>query len=209
METREAFGPNLRRRRLRRGVTLESIARVTNVPVPLWEAFEDNDLYGWPSGVLARSFVHEYARLIGEDPEETVNQFCRLFPQADRRRRHVLHNVATVIDHRPVWIEEVPLREERRQDQREARLQARQLLDTRRKERLAQGLVDAAIVAIITAVSVSLRAAPIISVGIAVGIGYYTVSEIAGWSIGSVVTERLRAASNHVDRSSVRESVHL
>ena len=65
-------------------------AAVTNVPVPLWEAFEDNDLYGWPSGVLARAFVSEYARLIREDPIETVNEFCRLFPQGDRWDENLL-----------------------------------------------------------------------------------------------------------------------
>lgn len=37
---RLAFGPNLRRARLRRGVSLESISSDTNVPVALWEGFE-------------------------------------------------------------------------------------------------------------------------------------------------------------------------
>jgi transcriptional regulator with XRE-family HTH domain len=208
MNTREAFGPNLRRLRLRRGITLDAIARVTNVPVPLWEAFEDNDLYGWPSGVLARSFVREYARLIGEDPEETVNQFCRLFPHADRRRSRALQNVATTIDHRPVWTEDIPLREERRQDQRDARLRAHQEREARRKEQFAHALVDAAVIGIITAVTVVIRNTPTIPLGVAIGIGYYTVSEIAGWSIGSIVTERIRAASRHTDRRTARESVH-
>lgn len=63
---RLAFGPNLRRARLRRGVSLESISSVTNVPVALWEGFEDNDLSAWPPGVLARTFVAQYAHAVSE-----------------------------------------------------------------------------------------------------------------------------------------------
>jgi hypothetical protein len=92
--SREAFGPNLRRLRLRRGVPLEAIATATNVPIQLWESLEDNDLYGWPNGLLARAYVREYARHIGIDPDETVDEFCRLFPHGDRRRDRIMAEVA-------------------------------------------------------------------------------------------------------------------
>src|SRR5579864_3078124 len=82
----KAFGPNLARHRITRGVTLESIAAATQVPKALWEAFEDDDLLGWPTGALARSLVAEYAHLIGEDPHDAVDEFCRLFPEGDRRK---------------------------------------------------------------------------------------------------------------------------
>src|SRR5690242_2848090 len=77
---RHAFGASLRRARLRAGVTLNRIADETNVAVTVWESLEDGELYGWPNGVFARAMISDYARLAGVDPIETLNQFCRLFP---------------------------------------------------------------------------------------------------------------------------------
>jgi len=114
MRSREAFGPNLRRIRIRRGVSLATIARVTKVPVALWEALEDNDLYGWPSGVYARAYIREYARLVGVDPEETVNEFCRLFPQGDRRRQRLLSEHPAVAGEGLAWSDDVPVSGDRR-----------------------------------------------------------------------------------------------
>jgi cytoskeletal protein RodZ len=81
MSPREAFGPNLRRQRLERGVSLEEIAHSTKVIVSLWAGLERNDLSRWPTGIYARSYLREYARAIGADPESTVDEFCRWFPQ--------------------------------------------------------------------------------------------------------------------------------
>jgi len=114
MRRGEAFGPNLRRVRIQRGIPLETIARVTRVPVALWESLEDNDLYGWPTGVYARAYVREYARLIGVDPDETVNEFCRLFPQGDRRRRAILLNHPAAAGHVVAVTDEVPASGDRR-----------------------------------------------------------------------------------------------
>ena len=81
MSPREAFGPNLRRLRLERGVSLEEIAHSTKVIVSLWAGLARNDLSRWPPGIYARSYLREYARAIGADPESTVDEFCRCFPQ--------------------------------------------------------------------------------------------------------------------------------
>jgi len=81
MSPRDAFGPNLRRQRLERGVSLEEIAQSTKVIVSLWAGLERNDLSRWPTGIYARSYLRDYARAIGADPESTVDEFCRWFPQ--------------------------------------------------------------------------------------------------------------------------------
>lgn len=85
MSPRDSFGPNLRRIRLQRGVSLDVLARSTNVCVSLWEGLERNDLSRWPTGLYARSYLRDYAHAIGVDPESTVDEFCRCFPQGDRR----------------------------------------------------------------------------------------------------------------------------
>jgi transcriptional regulator with XRE-family HTH domain len=108
MSEREAFGPNLRRVRIQRGVTLEQIAAATKVSASMWSGLERNDLKRWPTGIYARGFMREYARLIGVDPESTVDEFCRLFAQGDRRAERVIRGQAQIVNHPLNYQESVP-----------------------------------------------------------------------------------------------------
>ena len=81
MSGREAFGPNLRRVRIQHGVSLHQIATETNVSDVLWSAMEKNDFSRWPNGIFARAYIRDYAKIIGVDPDTTVDEFCRWFPQ--------------------------------------------------------------------------------------------------------------------------------
>jgi helix-turn-helix protein len=94
-----AFGPNLRRIRVQRGVSIYEIVAATNVNAALWEGLEKNDLSRWPTGIYARSYVRSYAKAIGVDPESTVDDFCRWFPQGDRRAGLVIRGQAEIIGH--------------------------------------------------------------------------------------------------------------
>jgi transcriptional regulator with XRE-family HTH domain len=108
MSAREAFGPNLRRIRIQRGVSLEQIAAATKVSASLWAGLERNDFSRWPTGIYARSYVREYATAIGEDPEATVDEFCRWFPQGDRRAGQTIREHAEIVGHKPEWRDEAP-----------------------------------------------------------------------------------------------------
>ena len=99
MSEREAFGPNLRRIRVQRGISIYEIVTATNVSAGLWEGLEGNDLKRWPSGIYARAYVRSYAKVIGVDPETTVDDFCRWFPQGDRRAEIVIRGHAEIIGH--------------------------------------------------------------------------------------------------------------
>ena len=99
MSERDTFGPRLRRERERRGITLEALSAKTNVSVDLWSAFERNDFTRWPKGVFARSFVRDYARAVGLDEKEVVDDFCRLFPIGDRRAVPLIREQAKLIGH--------------------------------------------------------------------------------------------------------------
>ncbi|HMD33436.1 MAG TPA: helix-turn-helix transcriptional regulator [Vicinamibacterales bacterium] len=94
-----AFGPNLRRLRTQRGISLERIAADTKVGVALWAALEHNDLSRWPTGIYARAYIRAYAQAIGIDPEATVDEFCRVFPQGDRRAEAVIRGQAEIVGH--------------------------------------------------------------------------------------------------------------
>ena len=99
MSERDTFGPRLRRERERRGISLDAIVTRTNVSLELWKGFESNDLSRWPTRRYARSFVREYARTVGLDPNEVVDDFCRLFPLGDRRAVPVIRAQAELIGH--------------------------------------------------------------------------------------------------------------
>jgi cytoskeletal protein RodZ len=99
MSERDTFGPRLRRERERRNITLESIAARTNVSVDMWAALERNDFSRWPKGVFARAFVRDYARAVGIDANEVVDDFCRLFPLGDRRAVPLIREQAKLIGH--------------------------------------------------------------------------------------------------------------
>jgi len=99
MSERDAFGPNLRRIRVQRGMSLEQLAASTKVSVALWKGLERNDFSRWPTGIYARSYVRDYATAIGVDPETTVNDFCRWFPQGDRRSEPLIRGQAQIVGH--------------------------------------------------------------------------------------------------------------
>ena|SRR6059058_601414 len=99
MSAREAFGPNLRRIRIQRGVSLDTIARETKVAVELWDGLEHNDFSRWPTGLFARAYIREYARLVDLDPETIVDEFCRWFSQGDRRALKLVREQAKIVGH--------------------------------------------------------------------------------------------------------------
>ena len=108
MSPREAFGPNLRRLRIQRGIALAQIAQETKVSADLWDGLEHNNFERWPTGIFARAWVREYARLIGADAETTVDDFCRWFPQGDRRVLSVVRGQAEIVGHQLEWREQLP-----------------------------------------------------------------------------------------------------
>jgi transcriptional regulator with XRE-family HTH domain len=109
MSERQAFGTNLRRIRMQRGISIAQIVAATNVGARFWEALENNDLSRWPNGIYARAYVRGYAKVVGVDPESTVDEFCRCFPQGDRRAEFVIRGQAEIVGHKDLqWRDRVP-----------------------------------------------------------------------------------------------------
>ena len=50
-------------------------------------------------GLFARAFVRDYAKAVGLDPNEVVDDFCRLFPLGDRRCVPKIREQAELIGH--------------------------------------------------------------------------------------------------------------
>ena len=107
MGEREAFGPNLRRIRVQRGISLEQIAAATKVSQDLWSGLERNDFSRWPSGIYARAYVRAYAQQLGVDPDATVDDFCRFFTHGDRRVARVVREHSAIVGHQSQWKDEL------------------------------------------------------------------------------------------------------
>jgi cytoskeleton protein RodZ len=72
-------GATLRRARTRKGLTLEQLARATKISVPALDALENNDFDRLPATIYTRGFLRVYAREVGLDPEETVDDYLEQF----------------------------------------------------------------------------------------------------------------------------------
>src|SRR5215471_1825761 len=72
-----SIGETLRRERLKRNLDLEKISRELKISSRFLEAIEEERFDKLPAGVFAKSFVRQYARLLGLDEEELANQVQR------------------------------------------------------------------------------------------------------------------------------------
>jgi transcriptional regulator with XRE-family HTH domain len=95
--SRQAFGPNLRRIRIQKGISIEKIAAGTKISADLLNGLERNDFSRWPVGIYARAYVRQYAYAIGVDPDSTVDEFCRWFAEGDRRAERTVREQATIV----------------------------------------------------------------------------------------------------------------
>jgi hypothetical protein len=114
MTPQETFVTRLRRHRQRNQISLEEIAAATCIKVDLLEALEQNDLSGWPHGLYARAWIRAYATVVGLEPNDTVDDFCRLFVNGDRRSNGTIREMATIVAAPPQYKDEFPHADRRR-----------------------------------------------------------------------------------------------
>lgn len=193
MSDRDTFGPRLRRERERRGISLETIASVTKVGAELWDGLERNDLSRWPTGIFARAFIRDYAKAVGLDAVEVVDEFCRLFPLGDRRAERVIKAQGQLIGHNVALDGSmVPPSGDRRASARIKQEQARARRIRLAPRSVAAGLDTANAVVLATAVSVLFTTGFWTTAG-AVGLAYYAISTITlGTTPGTKAVDALR-----------------
>jgi transcriptional regulator with XRE-family HTH domain len=97
MSPQEMFVTRLRRQRLRARVSLEEIAENLRIKPEILAAFENSDLSEWPKGLYSRAWIRAYALAVDLDPVDTVDEFCRLFPQGDRRAAATIQEIAAIV----------------------------------------------------------------------------------------------------------------
>jgi hypothetical protein len=197
MSEREAFGSNLRRQRVQRGVSLECLAASTKVSAEIWADLERSDLSRWPTGIYARAYMRAYASAIGADPDTTVDEFCRLFPNGDRRAERVVRGHAALIGHNLRWRDDLvgSTVEERRATARRSLVDAPRLAFTR-TGRVVAAVVDLGAVVAATALFMSvvpLRMVPSLALS---ALAYHAVAMVAlgctpaVWAIDTYLSNR-------------------
>src|SRR5256886_17076883 len=70
-----AFGERMRREREMRGIKLEEIAESTKIGKRNLEALEQERFDQLPGGIFNKGFVRAYAKYLGLDEEQAVNDF--------------------------------------------------------------------------------------------------------------------------------------
>jgi transcriptional regulator with XRE-family HTH domain len=183
MSHKESFGLRLRAAREREGISLDSIAQRTKVSVTHWEAMERNDFSRWPTGLFARAYVRDYCTIVGLNAEEVVDEFCRYFPNGDRRRENQVRSQAEVVDIRSQYKEDrLPPEGDRRAPSPDAARQAKPWAfpGGERGRRTAGALVDLVGVGLL-----AIGASQVIGVGFLPAFG---VLSLVYYPVGAVLT---------------------
>jgi len=214
MSEHDAFGPSLRRQRVQRGITLEQIATATRIGRELWAAMERNDFSRWPRGIYARAYLRAYALETGADPDATVDEFCRWFPEGDRRAERVVREQAALVGHDLRWNDDLAVDRNRRASAPAAALPPLAFSQT---GRIVGALADASLV-----LTAGLTVSATMSLGKATSVAlcailYHAIALVtlgctpAAWAIDTYVASRHPSAPAHgsqkfprVQRSSER-----
>ena len=114
MTPQETFVTRLRRHRQRNQISLDEIAAAIRVKRELLDGLENNDLTGWPQGLYARAMVRGYATVVGLDPSDAVDDFCRLYPNGDRRAHGTIRDMAAIVAAPSEYRDEFPHEDRRR-----------------------------------------------------------------------------------------------
>jgi curved DNA-binding protein CbpA len=82
-------GARLRRSRLRRGMEIEDVARVTKVNPTYVRFIEEERFAGLPARVYVRGFVSAYASWVGLDPRKVADSYMRRFDRNSLEQQRV------------------------------------------------------------------------------------------------------------------------
>ncbi len=73
----ESIGEKLRLARETRGIALRDISDQTRISMRYLEAIEADDYRRLPGGIFNRSFVRAYAKFIGYDEDQAIDEYTR------------------------------------------------------------------------------------------------------------------------------------
>lgn len=77
----ESIGEKLRLARETRGIALRDISDQTRISMRYLEAIETDDYRRLPGGIFNRSFIRAYAKFVGYDEQEAIEEYSRVLRQ--------------------------------------------------------------------------------------------------------------------------------
>jgi cytoskeletal protein RodZ len=77
------LGEKLRQAREARGMSIGDVAEQTRISAHYLEAIENNDFSSLPGGVFNKGFIKLYARCVGLDEQEVVQDYLRMVNQKE------------------------------------------------------------------------------------------------------------------------------
>jgi len=83
-----SVGETLRAERLKRNLALDQISRELKISPRFLDAIESSEFEKLPGGVFTKSFVRQYARLLGLDEEELAGEVQRMLEPAPAVPQH-------------------------------------------------------------------------------------------------------------------------
>jgi cytoskeletal protein RodZ len=72
------IGEKLRLERETRGIALRDISEHTRISMRYLEAIETDDYRRLPGGIFNRSFIRAYAKFVGYDEQEAIEEYSRM-----------------------------------------------------------------------------------------------------------------------------------
>lgn len=72
------LGEKLRQARESRGISISEVAEQTRISALYLESIENNDYRGLPGGIFNKGFVKSYAKYVGIDDQEALQDYARL-----------------------------------------------------------------------------------------------------------------------------------
>jgi len=142
MTPQETFIARLRRQRERNQISLDEVVSHTRIKREQLEAFERGDLDAWPRGIYARAWIRGYASIVGLDPIDTVDEFCKLFPQGDRRAQGTFRDFAAIIAHASTYEDEFEAEHDRRRPAHQSEARPKQSMWRQQMTRLVRSLLS-------------------------------------------------------------------
>ncbi|HEY1659481.1 MAG TPA: helix-turn-helix domain-containing protein [Candidatus Sulfotelmatobacter sp.] len=87
-----AFGEKLRRQREHRGISLEAVANTTKISTRMLRALEEEHFDQLPGGVFNKGFVRAYARQIGLNEQEAINDYLAALAESQIHSQPIIPN---------------------------------------------------------------------------------------------------------------------
>lgn len=76
------FGDKFRKAREKKGISLDDVSNVTKISARMLQAIEEEHFDQLPGGVFNKGFIRAYARHVGLNDEEAVNEYLACLRQA-------------------------------------------------------------------------------------------------------------------------------